>query len=87
MIELLMLEEQRKAREAFEAITGLEEKLGVLVGSAVDATVVLDVATGAHLKKRLKIEGFLRGHEGAPERRDGHEGLKIGRVSVYWPET
>ena len=47
MIEVLMLEEQRKAREAFEAITALEEKLAILVGTTVEVTIVLDGRTGA----------------------------------------
>jgi hypothetical protein len=86
MIEVLMLEEERKAREAFDAITALEEKVCALVGSAIDASIVLDATTASHLEHRLKMEGFLRGHQGAPEHLAGHAGLKIGRVSVYWPE-
>jgi hypothetical protein len=87
VIEVLMLEEERKARAAFEAITLLEDKLGVLAGPAVEATIVLDAATGANLAHRLKMEGFLRGDQDAPEPLDAHAGLKIGLVSVYWPEA
>lgn len=70
---------------AFEAITALEDKLGVLAGRVIEATVILDEAMGAHLPHRLTVEGFLRRDQGAPERLDGHAGLKIGRVSVFWP--
>lgn len=87
VIEVLMLEEQRKARDAFEALIALEEKLSILVGRPVEASIVLDAATGAHLQRRLQIEGFLREHQGAPERLAGHAGLRIGAVSVYWPEA
>jgi hypothetical protein len=87
VIEVLMLEEERKAREAFEAITALEDKLALLVGSPAAATILLDKPTGAHLKHRLEMEGFLRLGDAAPEGREGHAGLKIGRVSVYWPEV
>ena len=87
MIEVLMLEEQRKARDVFEAITGLEEKLAALLSKEAEVTIVLDAPTGAYVKSRLSIEGFLRGHRDAPELREGHDGLRIGRVSVYWPQT